>query len=76
MSSGIVKTTITITVLHRDNNPMTDYDIENVLYEMREGEAVGWETDRTTEPVPADRVADELVLLGNDGTFFDDDLPE
>jgi hypothetical protein len=72
MSSGIVKTTITITVLHRDSNPMTDYDIREVLYEMQEGDAVGWETDRTTEPVPADRVADELVSLGNDGTFFED----
>jgi hypothetical protein len=70
---GIVKTTITITVLHRGDNPMTDHDIEEVLYEMREGEAVGWETDRVTEPVPADQVSDELLALGNDGTFFDDE---
>lgn len=73
---GIVKTTITITVLHRADNPMTDCDIEEVLYETREGEAVGWETDRVTEPVAAEQVPDELVALGNDGTFFDDDEEE
>lgn len=70
---GIVKTTITTTVLHREDNPMTDHDIEEVLYEMREGEAVGWETGRVTETVAAEHVLDELVALGNDGTFFDDD---
>lgn len=69
---GIVKTSITITVLHRVDNTLGD-DIEEVLYEIREGEAVGRETDRTIEPVPADLVSDELVALGNDGTFFDDD---
>lgn len=73
---GIVKTTITITVLHRADNPMTDCDIEEVLYEMREGEAVGWETGRVTETVAAEQVPDELVALGNDGTFFDDDEEE
>ena len=57
---GIVKTTL-------------GDDIEEVLYEMREGDAVGWETDRIVEPVPAERVSDELVALGDDGTVFDDD---
>ena len=69
---GIVKTTVTITVLHRAENVLGP-DIEDVLYEMNEGSAVGWETGRTTVPVPADRVCDELVGLGNDGVFFDDD---
>lgn len=69
---GIVKTTVTITVLHRADNNLGP-DIQDVLYEMNEGAAVGWETDRTTVTVPAERVCDELVELGNDGTFFDDD---
>jgi hypothetical protein len=69
---GIVKTTVTIAVLHRAENVLGP-DIEDVLYEMNEGSAVGWETGRTTVPVPADRVCDELVELGNDGIFFDDD---
>jgi hypothetical protein len=70
---GIVKTTITITLLHRAENPMRDYDIEDVLYEMREGDAVGCTTSRITEPVNPENVVDELCDLGNDGTFFDDD---
>lgn len=69
----IVKTTITITLLHRSDNLMSDYDIEDVLYEMREGEAVGWETSRITEPVAPERVEQELIALGNDGTFFNTD---
>lgn len=69
---NIVKTTITITVLHRADN-ILESDLEDVLYEINEGAAVGWETNRTTIPVPVDRVSDELVELGNDGTFFDDD---
>ena len=73
---GIVKTTVTVTVLHRADNRLTDHDIEDVLYEIREGEAVGWETDRVTEPVAAEQVPDELVALGNDGEFFDEDEDE
>jgi len=72
-SSGIVKTTITFTLLHRADNPLDEYTIEEVLYETREGWAVGWETGRVTEPISPDRVADELVALGNDGTFFEDE---
>lgn len=69
--TGIVKTTITFTVLHRADNPLSDHTLEEVLWEASEGDAVGWETDRVTQPVPDDRLADELIALGNDGTFFD-----
>ena len=71
MTDNIVKTTITITALHRADTALGD-SIEDVLYEMSEGGAVGWETGRTTVPVPAERVQDELIAVGNDGTFFDD----
>ena len=70
---GIVKTTVTITVLHRADNPLTDHGIDEVLYEMSEGDAVGWETDRDAVPVDPKDVLGELIALGNDGTFFDDD---
>lgn len=73
MTDSIVKTTITITLLHRADNPMDSHNIEQVLWEMSEGDAVGWETDRTTKPVPAERVEAELIALGNDGTFFNED---
>lgn len=72
----IVKTTVTITVLHRADNPMTDHGIEEVLYEISEGDAVGWETGRGTVPVDPKDVRDELIALGNDGTFFDEDEDE
>jgi hypothetical protein len=73
---GIVKTRITITVLHRSDNPMTDHGIDEVLYEMSEGDAVGWETGRDTVPVDPNDVGAELIALGNDGTFFDEDEDE
>lgn len=65
---GIVKTVFTFTVLHRADNHIGS--IEEAMYEANEGDAVGWETDSSTVPVSPDRVADELVALGNDGTFF------
>ena len=58
---GIVKTRITITVLHRSDNPMTDHGIDEVLYEMSEGDAVGWETGRDTAPVDPNDVGAELI---------------
>lgn len=70
--NGIVKTTITITVLHRAGS-LDGSGIDDVLYEMSQGEAVGWETDRRSAPVASTDVEHELKQLGNDGTFFDDD---
>jgi len=72
MSNQIVKTVITFTVLHRADNPMTDYSIDQVLSETNEGDAVGWETDRTSQTIPPEQVVDELIALGNDGTFFEE----
>lgn len=68
---GIVKTTITFTVLHRADNPMES--LGHAMSESWDGDAVGWETESVTVPVSPDDVVDELVALGNDGTFFDDD---
>ena len=71
MSVDIVKTVITFTVLHRADNVISD--LETALYQANEGDAVGWETGCTSELVDPERVVDELVALGNDGLFFDDD---
>ena len=68
---SVSKTVITITVLHHTDDVLPD-EIEDVLYETREGYACGWETDRVTTLVPPDRVKSELIAVGNDGTFFDD----
>lgn len=70
---NISKTIIEITLLHPSDSPLTGYDVKDVLYEMDEGSAVGWETSRKTAAVPADRVSAELIALGNDGTFFGED---
>ncbi len=68
----ISKTVITFTVLHRTDEPLPD-SIDAVLEETDSGNAVGWETARVTEGVPEDALRDELLALGNDGKFFEDD---
>lgn len=79
----ISKTTFTFTVLHRTDEPFIwdgqegvgpyDNNLGEALARSWDGHAVGWVADETTV-VPSDQVAAELVALGNDGTFFDDDL--
>ncbi len=71
-SMTISKTVFTFTVLHRTDEPLDS--IEAALAESFDGNAVGRETSVTSTPVPDNEVADELVKLDNDGTFFDHDL--
>jgi hypothetical protein len=80
----ISKTTITFTVLHRTGDEglveaaRRDYDhfldspLGYVLQESWDGGMVGLESDPITVPVPDGQVGAELIALGNDGTFFDD----
>lgn len=68
----ISKTTFTFTVLHRTDEPIED--LEEAIARSFDGHAVGLETGSTTETVPNERVRAELVLLHNDGEFFDIDL--
>lgn len=68
---NIVRTTFTFTVVHPA--AVTLEDIQAALAESFDGDAVGRETDRVTVPLGDAIVADELVALGNDGTFFDRD---
>lgn len=69
----ISKTTYTFTVLHRTDEPFTE-GLTEAMARSYDGHAVGWETNEVTESVPDDKVSDELVAIGNDGTFFDYDL--
>ena len=69
----ISMTTFTFKVMHRTDEPFTEGLMEAMARSM-DGHAVGWETGEETVEVPNDRVEAELVELGNDGTFFDDDL--
>lgn len=70
--SEISKTVFEFTVLHRSVLPLSA--LEDAMAESFDGDAVGLETRSFTVPVPDAKVADELVMLGNDGTFFDDSL--
>jgi hypothetical protein len=69
----IKKTTITFTVLHRADQPLSPH-LEGVLEETDDGNAVGQETGRQTVDVPDDAVRAELEALGNDGKFFGDGM--
>lgn len=65
--SKIQKTTYTFVVLHAEDNP--PQDIEHALNESYDGMMVGLETGAETVDVPDEKVVDELVALGNDGSF-------
>lgn len=70
--SDIIKTTFTFTVLHHDNELLSD-DLREVLDEADTGNIIGMLTDRFTWSVPDSAVREELLKLGNDGTFFETD---
>lgn len=72
MSEIISKTVISFTILHRTDEPIED--LPEALARAFDGHTVGQETGIATTPLEASSVADELVGLGNDGTFFDADL--
>ena len=82
----ISKTTFTFTVLHRTDQPFDDdfqgYEpclqgaLGAAMDRSFDGHSVGWVTNEVTEPVPDKKVAEELVALGNDGEFFDEDLED
>jgi len=84
MATIISKTTITFVVLHRTDEPLDNFEqhgdgpLDNSLGEALarswDGNAVGSIVTDETVPVPDEQVEDELVALGNDGEFFDDDL--
>lgn len=70
----IVKTTFTFEVLHRAD--LTFEDILHALEEADTGHAVGSVTQTVRVGIRNENVPGELAALGNDGSFFDDDLDE
>ena len=84
--STISRTTFTFEVLHRTDEPFTwdqssgngplDNNLGEALARSWDGNAVGSITSETTETVGDSDVYYRLIQLGNDGTFFDDDLDE
>jgi hypothetical protein len=66
----VYKSTYTITVLS-DRPLQGGLDGETILYEINEGDCLGTvEETVLNEEVPAEKVVDEEVALGNDGSFF------
>lgn len=70
--STISKTEYTFTVLHPTDQP--PLGLADALQESDTGRMVGNITREETFDVPDDVVSNELLDLGNDGTFFDDEL--
>src|SRR4051812_41185609 len=74
IETTISKTQYVFTVLHRTDEPPKD--LSDALDEATGGHAVGAEHKLYTVPVPDPVVSMELRQMGNDGSFFDDDLEE
>lgn len=66
----IHKTTFTITVYSRDPYD-TDADLLEVIEDITNGPCIGECNLATHEIVPADKVRQALIDIGNDGGFFD-----
>jgi hypothetical protein len=69
----IVKTKVLVTVLSEDVPPEFD-SLEELARFIDYGDGIGQYSVESHEEVPADKVEEELIAIGNDGTFFD--VPE
>lgn len=71
MAKDIMKTTITLTILHHKDSDIQNMSLADIVYQIDDGDCIGDAKNVTTEPVPEDKVNDELLAMGNDGSFFD-----
>lgn len=67
----ISKTIITITVLHDSVDDLDFIELGQIIDAMNEGDMIGMSKITSTEHVAPEKVRDELLAVGNDGTFFD-----
>ena len=68
----IRKTVFTVTVLSEEGEiPPGQLELETVLSEMDDGPYIGQCTTESEDWLDPVKVQDELLALGNDGTFFD-----
>lgn len=63
------KTTYTFIVYHENTDPPED--LGHAMRESFDGSMVGAVTSERTDAVHPDHLRDELIAIGNDGTFFD-----
>lgn len=84
MSGQIYKVTIELPLLARANSAeelrrqLANMTIEDVIHEVNEGADMigGNRAIKEIEHVPAEEVENELLAVGNDGTFFEDDMDD
>jgi hypothetical protein len=69
----IYKTTFTVTVFSQDTPAVDLESLSAIEYAITEGDCIGDLAVASVEEVPEDTLRDELVAIGNDGTFFDND---
>ena len=70
----ISKTVLTLVVMHRSDMPLDDMSLEEIAAETDTGHMVGAVTRSETHTLEPQEVGDELMKLGNDGSFFEYDL--
>lgn len=70
----IMKRTITIDVLYReeDSELFDGMSIADIIDECDDGSMICLAVRHIPITIPADQVENELLEVGNDGTFFDD----
>lgn len=64
------KTIIKVTVLHPDEYDLSGQSLKDISYEIDEGCWLGTSEIVSVQAVPADKLREECLALGNDGEFF------
>ncbi len=78
MRPKIYKHVFSVTVLSEDKDELPQMELCDVLQAIDSGDDIGQAKHVSVEEVPASKVDEELLALGNDGSFFgpDDDDDE
>lgn len=73
-SDDIVRTVFTVEVFSRGAYEVRDddnlHDLEAIAYDISQGDHIGDVTWTSAEIIPTGKVAEHLLRIGNDGTFF------
>jgi hypothetical protein len=61
-------------IVYSEGDPLNnEWDMDDIMYEMDTGCLIGYTKLESVEAVPPERVKEDLLAIGNDGTFFDDE---
>jgi hypothetical protein len=60
-------------IVYSEGYPLTkNWDVDDITYELDSGAMIGYTELLSTEKVPPERIKEDLMAIGNDGTFFQD----